>query len=53
MGRIVKNLQDGFIKFHGCGVYHRDGSNVLITKKKTMSVSNLRMFLDATRTYNS
>ena len=34
MGRIVKNLQDGFINFHGCGVYHRDGSNVLITKKR-------------------
>ena len=33
MGRIVKKLQDGFIKFHGCGLYHRDGSNVLITKK--------------------
>ena len=34
MGRIVKNLQDGFISFHGCGVYHRDCSNVLITKKR-------------------
>ena len=32
MGRIVKNLQDGFIKYHGCGLYHRDGSNVLVTK---------------------
>ena len=34
MGRIVKNLQDGFINFHGCGLYHREGSNVLITKKR-------------------
>ena len=31
MGRIVKNL-DGFIKYHGCGLYHRDGSNVSVTK---------------------
>ena len=32
MGKIVKNLQDGFVKYHGCGLYHRDGSNVLVTK---------------------
>ena len=33
MKNIVKNLQDGFIKYHGCGVCRRDGTNVLITKK--------------------
>ena len=27
-------MQDGFIKFHGCGVYRRDGSNVLCTKTR-------------------
>ena len=27
-------MQDGFIKFHGCGVYRRDGSNVLSTKRR-------------------
>ena len=32
MNKSVKNLQDGFIKYHGCGVYRRDGSNVLCTK---------------------
>ena len=34
MKNIVKNLQDGFIKYHGCGVYRTDGTNVLITKKR-------------------
>ena len=34
MTKIVKNLQDGFIKYHGCGIYRRDGTNVLITKKR-------------------
>ena len=34
MKKSVKNLQDGFIKFHGCGVYRRDGSNVLCTKTR-------------------
>ena len=34
MKKSVKNLQDSFIKFHGCGVYRRDGSNVLSTKKR-------------------
>ena len=34
MKNIVKNLQDGFIKYHGCGAYRRDGTNVLITKKR-------------------
>ena len=33
MARSVKNLQTDFIKFHGCGAYRRDGSNVLCTKK--------------------
>ena len=37
MSRAAKNLQDGFIKFHGCGIYHRDGSNVLITKRRGCS----------------
>ena len=37
MGRIVKILQDGFIKYHGCGLYHRDGSNVLVTKWRDCS----------------
>ena len=32
--KSVKNLQDDFIKFHGCGIYRRDGSNVLSTKKR-------------------
>ena len=34
MKKSVKNLQDGFIKFHGCGVYRRDGSNVLCTETR-------------------
>ena len=33
MKKSVKNLQDGFIKFHGCGIYRRDGTNVLVSKK--------------------
>ena len=37
MSRAVKNLQDGFIKYHGCGIYHRDGSNVLVTKGRSCS----------------
>ena len=37
MGRIVKNVNDGFIKYHGCGICHRDGSNVLITKNRGCS----------------
>ena len=32
MNKSVKNLQDGFIKYHSCGVYRRDGSNVLCIK---------------------
>ena len=34
MKKSVKNLQDGFIKYHGCGIYRRDGTNVLVTKRK-------------------
>ena len=34
MKKSVKSLQDGFIKYHGCGVYRRDGSNVLCTKSR-------------------
>ena len=30
-------MQDGFIKYHGCGIYHRDGSNVLVTKQRPCS----------------
>ena len=37
MSKIVKILHDGFIKYHGCGIYHRDGSNVLITKDRGCS----------------
>ena len=29
MKNILK-LNDGFIKFHGCGIYRRDGTNILI-----------------------
>ena len=29
----VNNLQDGFIRYHGCGIYRRDGRNVLVTKR--------------------
>ena len=32
--KSFKNLQDGFIKYHGCGIYHRDGSNVLVTQQR-------------------
>ena len=35
--KTVKNLQDGFIKYHGCSIYHRDGSNVLVTKRRPCS----------------
>ena len=34
MKKSVKNLQDGFIKFQGCGVYRRGGTNVLSAKKR-------------------
>ena len=37
MARSVKNLQTDFIKFHGCGAYRRDGSNVLCTEKNPCS----------------
>ena len=37
MARSVKNLQTDFIKFHGCGAYRRDGSNVLCTKRNPCS----------------
>ena len=37
MVRSVKNLQSDFIKFHGCGAYRRDGTNVLSTKKNPCS----------------
>ena len=34
MKKNVKNLQDGFIRYHGCGIYRRDGTNVLVTKRR-------------------
>ena len=34
MKKSFKNLQHGFIKFHGCGVYRKDGSNILCTKTR-------------------
>ena len=37
MGKIVKNLRDGFVMYHCCGIYHRDGSNVLITRGRGCS----------------
>ena len=37
MARSVKNLQTDFIKFHGCGAYRRDGTNVLCTEKNRCS----------------
>ena len=37
MSRAVEKLHDGFIMYHGCGIYHGDGSNVLITKKRSCS----------------
>ena len=37
MARSVKNLQTDFIKFHGCGAYRRDGTNVLCTEKNPCS----------------
>ena len=33
MKNILK-INDGFVKFHGCGIYRRDGTNILITKKR-------------------
>ena len=32
--KSIKNLQDGFIKLHGYGIYRRDGTNILVTKKR-------------------
>ena len=32
--KSIKNLQNNFIKFHGCGLYRKDGTNVLCTKKR-------------------
>ena len=32
--KSVKNLQGGFIKYHGCGLYRRDGTNILVMKKR-------------------
>ena len=34
MKKSVKNLQDGFIRYHGCGIYRRDETKVLITKRR-------------------
>ena len=36
MARSIKNLQTDFIKFHGCGAYRRDGTNVLCTEIKIL-----------------
>ena len=33
MKNILK-INDGFVKFHGCGIYRRDGTNILVTKKR-------------------
>ena len=32
--KSIKNLQNNFIKFHGCGLYRKDGTNILCTKKR-------------------
>ena len=37
MSQSIKNLQTDFIKYHGCGVYRIDGTNVLCTKKNPCS----------------
>ena len=37
MSRSIKNLQTDFIKYHGCGVYRIDGTNVLCTKRNPCS----------------
>ena len=34
MGRILKNLQDGFVKYHSYGIVFRNGANVLVTKNR-------------------
>ena len=34
MKKSVKNLQDGFIRYHSCGIYRRDRTNVLVTKRR-------------------
>ena len=35
--RSIKNLQNDFIRYHGCGVYRIDGTNVLCTKRNPCS----------------
>ena len=32
--KSILKLEDGFIKFHGCGLYTRDGTNILVTKNR-------------------
>ena len=44
MGRIAKNLQDGFIQYHGCGAIFRNGSKVLVTKKRPCTHPILNCF---------
>ena len=44
MGRIVKNLQDEFVQYHSCGVIFRNGSNVLVNKKRPCTHPILNCF---------
>ena len=30
----ISKIENDFIKFHGCGIYRRDGTKVLVTKKR-------------------
>ena len=53
MARSVKNLQTDFIKFHGCGAYRRDGTNVLCTEKNPRSNPINACFWMKTRHVNS
>ena len=33
--KSILKLNDGFIKYHVCGLYRRDGTNILVTKNRS------------------
>ena len=41
---LLKDLSDGFVLYHGCGIFFRDGMNILITKRKTCKRSTSKCF---------
>ena len=36
----LKRIENNFVFYHGCGMYHLDGSNVLIRKGLKLHFAN-------------